>query len=117
MDRGGNIPAVLVANNVVYQNGGNCIHAFHVQHVWNVNNTCYKSGLDSLMADGDGGEFVEGGTDTADIHTVNNIAVAFTTRYQYYLPVGAQETYRKNDGYRGKGVYNTPTPTYTLNPL
>jgi hypothetical protein len=97
-DLGGNIPPVLVANNVVYENGGRCIHNFHVQHVWVVDNTCYKNGLDSRVASN--GEFVEGGSDTADIHSLDNVALAFKG-YRYFIPSGAVETYTANDGYGG----------------
>jgi hypothetical protein len=41
-----NTPPVLVANNVVYQNGGRCIIGYIVTNAWVVNNTCYKNGLD-----------------------------------------------------------------------
>jgi hypothetical protein len=46
---GGSIPPLLIANNLVYQNGGRCIENLHVQHVCVVNNTCYMNGLDSRL--------------------------------------------------------------------
>ena len=44
-----NTPPVLVINNVVYGNGGRCVHAYTVSNFWIVNNTCYKNGLDLAM--------------------------------------------------------------------
>jgi hypothetical protein len=41
-----NTPPALVANNVVYGNGGHCVVAFTVTNFWIANNTCYKNGLD-----------------------------------------------------------------------
>ena len=46
-DRGGNSSPALIANNVVYMNGGRCIHSYRTNHIWIVNNTCYKNLLDS----------------------------------------------------------------------
>src|SRR5439155_3086646 len=45
-----NTPPALVANNVVYENGGRCIQAYVVTNIWVVNNTCYKNALDTLEA-------------------------------------------------------------------
>jgi hypothetical protein len=48
MDTGGNTPPVLIANNLVYENGGRCIHLFLMSNAWVVGNTCYKNGLNLL---------------------------------------------------------------------
>ena len=48
-DRGGKSSPALIANNVVYMNGGRCIHSYLTNHVWIVNNTCYKNLLDSRV--------------------------------------------------------------------
>jgi hypothetical protein len=45
VDNGGDTPAVLIANNLVYMNYGRCVHSFNVARVWVVNNTCYENGL------------------------------------------------------------------------
>ena len=45
VDSGGDIPPTLVANNLIYENYYRCIHSNKVQHVWVINNTCYKNGL------------------------------------------------------------------------
>ncbi|MDH3225075.1 MAG: hypothetical protein OEO23_15245 [Gemmatimonadota bacterium] len=39
-------PPALVANNVVFQNGGRCIVLYIVSNGWVINNTCYRNGLD-----------------------------------------------------------------------
>ena len=44
-----NTPRTLIANNVVYENGGRCLVIFTVTNIWIVNNTCYKNGLDRAM--------------------------------------------------------------------
>jgi hypothetical protein len=79
VDRGGGAPAVLVANNLVYQNGGRCVHVFHVQHVWVLNNTCYMNGLDERL--GVTGEFTS--YDAQDVHLINNVAIPWTGRHPY----------------------------------
>src|SRR6266446_4887102 len=40
-----NTPPVLIANNVVFENGGRCITIFVVTNIWTINNTCYKNAL------------------------------------------------------------------------
>jgi hypothetical protein len=45
VDNGGDTPAVLIANNLVYMNYARCIHSFNVARVWVVNNTCYENTL------------------------------------------------------------------------
>jgi hypothetical protein len=85
IDLGGSAPPVLVANNLVYQNGGRCVHVFHVQHVWVLNNTCYMNGLDERL--GFTGEFTN--YDAQDIHLVNNVAVPWTGRRAYTAEAGS----------------------------
>jgi hypothetical protein len=99
MDLGGNTPSVLVGNNVVYENGGRCIHSFEVQHIWIVSNTCYKNGLDSRP--GRTGEFTSAGTGTSDIHWIDNIAYASGDRFQYARWGQTQVAYRANNGFGG----------------
>lgn len=42
---------ILVANNVVYGNGGSGIHAFHAAHVDIVNNTVYNNSVNPFLMD------------------------------------------------------------------
>jgi hypothetical protein len=69
-----NTPPVLVINNVVYGNGGRCIHAYTVSNFWIVNNTCYKNGLD--LALGHAASLTA--HNSKDGYFVNNIAVAWS---------------------------------------
>ena len=112
IDMGGSVPPVLIANNVVYQNGGRCIHAFHAQNVWVVNNTCYSNGLDDRESGI--GEIVAGGSDATGNHFINNIVAAAPGRYQYQLFNGAVATLQTNDGHGG--LVNT-APTYSVDPM
>lgn len=43
-----NAPAVLIANNLVYENGGECVNTVDVGITWILNNTCYMNALDPL---------------------------------------------------------------------
>src|SRR5262249_50837796 len=43
MDLGGQPPPVLIANNLIYQNGGRCIHILENTDKWIINNTCYQN--------------------------------------------------------------------------
>lgn len=71
----GDTPPVLVANNLVYQNGGRCIEAYFVSDIWVVNNTCYKNTLDNRLLKNAGdqiGEYVV--NSSQNIYFVNNLA-------------------------------------------
>ncbi len=79
-DRGGDLPPLLIENNVIFDNGGVCIAPLGSQNVWIVGNTCYQNGSDPLFAPQDvQGEIV--GFDTKvtaikNLHVLNNIAYA-----------------------------------------
>jgi parallel beta-helix repeat protein len=81
IDLGGNqggTPPVLITNNVVYMNGGRCIHTLDSGNAWIVNNTCYKNSLDSRVTGGNGGnngEYIFSGSSGNVL--VNNIAYAW----------------------------------------
>jgi len=85
VDLGGNsednragTPPVLIANNVVYMNGGRCIHTLKAGNSWIVNNTCYKNSLDSRVTggtSGNNGEFIFYGASRNVL--INNIAVGW----------------------------------------
>jgi hypothetical protein len=42
---GDDTPPVLIANNVIYQNGRRCMISRYASRIWMVNNTCYKNNL------------------------------------------------------------------------
>src|SRR5256885_7007115 len=77
-------PPALIINNVVYGNGGRCIHAFVVTNFWIVNNTCYKNNLDSTL--GNAGSFST--SNSHDGYFINNISVAWNSNYPTYTQEG-----------------------------
>lgn len=83
IDRGGpGSPPVLIANNVVYYNGGRCIEALRTGHVWAVNNTCFMNDLDPRV--GSHAEMLAAGGAADDVHWINTVVVTHgrTTAYQ-----------------------------------
>lgn len=78
LDLGGTTPPVLVANNVVYGNGGRGIQALNNSNFWIVNNTSYSNGLDT--SDSFGGLVVNGASNG---YIINNISVPWNGRPAY----------------------------------
>jgi hypothetical protein len=97
VDLGRDIAPVLIANNLVYQNGGRCIQNLGVNHVWVVNNTCYMNGLDSRL--GMVGEIQT--QNVQDVHIINNVAVAWTNRYPYRTDRSSEVTFSHNVAFGG----------------
>jgi hypothetical protein len=79
-----NTPPALIINNVVYGNGGRCIHAFVVSNFWIVNNTCYKNNLDPTL--GNAGSFST--NNSHDGYFINNISVAWEGNNSTYIQEG-----------------------------
>ena len=79
-----NTPPVLIINNVVYGNGGRCIHAFVVTNFWIVNNTCYKNNLDATL--GNAASFSTNNSQSG--YFINNIAEAWDTGNPTYAEEG-----------------------------
>ena len=79
-----NTPPALIVNNVVYGNGGRCIHAFVVTNFWIVNNTCYKNNLDPTL--GNAGSFST--NNSHDGYFINNISVAWDGNNPTYVQEG-----------------------------
>jgi hypothetical protein len=103
LDLGGDTPPALVTGNVVTENGGRCIHSFHVRHVWIVGNTCYKNALDTRLSDprsGYAGEITV--YDAQDVHLVNNAAAAWTNMYPYSVAAGSEVQMRANVAFGGR---------------
>jgi hypothetical protein len=121
MDRGADAPPVLIANNVVYENGADCINVYHRQHIWVVNNTCYKNALDGRVSGSI--EINASGADTFDIHFINNIARAWRGKPPYQLHDGAGAVYSHNIEYGGttsrvpSSVLSDPSQLRRVNPL
>ena len=100
VDRGYNGPSVLIANNVVFENGGRCLDAYLSAHVWFVNNTCYKSALD-LRHKAKLAEITGKGASATDLHFVDNVAFAWTGKPPYGLLDGAAGGFSHNVEYGG----------------
>jgi hypothetical protein len=84
IDGGTDVPPVLFANNVVYQNGGRGIDLNRpAGSIWIVNNTFYDNGLDlriasnGACANGKADELFA--SDIAGLHLLNNLAFARTS--------------------------------------
>jgi hypothetical protein len=97
IDNGRDIAPILIANNLVYENGGRCIENLTVSHVWVVNNTCYSDGLDDRV--GMVGEIQN--YNVEDVHIINNVAVAWTQRYPYRTEGAAEVTFSHDYAYGG----------------
>ncbi|MGB7848251.1 MAG: right-handed parallel beta-helix repeat-containing protein [Candidatus Acidiferrum sp.] len=80
-----NTPPALIANNVVYGNGGRCIVAYVVSNFWMVNNTCYRNDLDPKL--GNAGAITT--SDSHDGYVINNIAVSYVTGHPPYEQVNS----------------------------
>ena len=94
-----NTPPVLIVNNVVYGNGGRCIHAFIVTNFWIVNNTCYKNNLDPTL--GTAGSFSTNGSQNG--YFINNVSVAWSGSYPTYV----QESSNSNIQYYADMYYGS----------
>jgi serralysin len=79
-----NTPPALIINNVVYGNGGRCIHAFVVTNFWIVNNTCYKNNLDPSL--GNAGSLST--NNSHDGYFINNISVSWSGNNATYAQEG-----------------------------
>jgi len=111
-----NTPPVLVANNVVYGNGGRCIIAFVVTNVWVVNNTCYKNSLD--LRQSSIGEFAA--SSSKNSYFINNIAQAWNNHWTYQQIAPNQNiVFYRNIFYGGATdfTYADPTQLINTNPL
>ncbi len=85
LDLGGNTPANLIINNVVYGNGGRCIQSLNHINFWIVNNTCYKNNLDPSL--GNAGAFTSQGSSNG--YFINNITVAWHSNNPSYDQEGS----------------------------
>jgi hypothetical protein len=106
-------PPVLIANNVVYNNGGRCIEELAVENIWIVNNTCYKSGLDEFVPTGS--EFYTLASD--HLYLFNNIAQSWANgslTHPTYMQVGSGATANSNILYLSNLWFGI-APNFTTN--
>jgi hypothetical protein len=93
IDRAGDVPSLLIENNLVFDNGGKCIHPYGSQNLWIVGNTCYKNNTDPLYKyTNSQSEFAGYEVTTPywiplrNIHVLNNIAYALDDKQLTYFP-------------------------------
>ena len=110
MDLGGSTPPVLIANNVVYMNGGRCINYLQRTNVWIVNNTCYKNGLDLSATFA---EFTS--NQSSNGYFVNNIAWAWNNRQTYQNWSSSNIQFYKNLYYEGGLSFTPSDPSQWIN--
>jgi hypothetical protein len=73
VDGSGAIPPALIANNLVFENGGAGIEVYYNSgDIWVVNNTAYANGLDLQVAGGGSSDFVA--NRASGVHFVNDLA-------------------------------------------
>jgi hypothetical protein len=101
LDLGGNIAPTLVANNVVYMNGGRGITSLKTTgKAVIVNNTLYKNGLDLRMSGlGDAAPNASSNQIWA-----NNVVSAWQPRYTYQQLGGSTVAYKRDAQFGGKGT-------------
>ena len=101
LDMTGNMGPLLIENNVIFDNGGTCIHAYGSQNAWIVGNTCYQNQTDTLFAVSSSiraeiaafplsSPYVQ----SNDIHVINNIVYARPDRQMNFfteIPAGGLE--------------------------
>jgi Malectin domain/Right handed beta helix region len=109
-----NTPPVLIINNVVYGNGGRCIHAYIVTNFWIVNNTCYNNNLDPTL--GTAGSFSTSGSQNG--YFINNISLAWSSAYPTYIQEGSNSNIQYfADMYYGSSPNFSSSQLIQANPL
>jgi serralysin len=113
-----NTPPALIVNNVVYGNGGRCIHNYVVTNIWTINNTCYDNGLDLSL----GGVSSISSHNASDEYFVNNVVVTWGNMPPFIEQgtVNQNVVFERNLIYGGKnsGIVDTdPTHFKTAAPL
>lgn len=117
MDRNSaSTPPALIINNVVYGNGGRCIHAYTVSNFWIVNNTCYKNGLDLAL------NYAPSFSthNSKNGYFLNNIAVAWTSRNLAFAQYGENKDihYHSNLAFGSSSNFPSgPSPLLQADPL
>lgn len=100
VDLGGETPPVLVANNLIFMNGGRCIATNTVTDVWIINNTCYANTLgEELGKDGNFSIFR-----SKRVVLANNIASAWTRGYAVKQVRSTEVSYYRNTYNGGLGL-------------
>ncbi len=104
-------PPALVANNLVYQNGGRCIETYVVTNIWVVNNTCYKNALDQAQPSSE----ITANKSKSN-YFINNIAVSWSGR-PAFAQHGANPNmvYYRNIAFGGVPDFTYADPSQFIN--
>ena len=100
MDLGGNTPPVLIANNLVYMNGGRCISTNQSNNHWVINNTCYANVLDSKVSTVGNYNILR----SSNVRLINNVAEAWTKGNTFKQHDSSGIRYYRNTHNGGKGL-------------
>jgi Domain of unknown function (DUF4082)/Putative Ig domain len=113
LDLGSNTPPALIINNVVYGNGGRCIQANGVTSFWIINNTCYKSDLDTSL--GNVGSFTSQNSNNG--YFINNVTQAWQSSNPSYDQEGANTNihYYADMYYGAPNNFNNSDPSQLIN--
>jgi hypothetical protein len=121
VDGSGSIPAALIADNLVYENGGAGIVSLHNSgDVWIVNNTAYANGLDLAVGGGQSPDYIA--NYASSTHFADDLAYGrkngstYTTAYVYNEANGSATNWAANLGFNGTtmGVSSSVTSTASL---
>ena len=109
-----NTPPALIANNVVYGNGGRCIENNYVTNIWVVNNTCYDNELD--LTQGKAGEISN--HNSSNIYYINNVVQSWNNEYPFSVAGTSNTglTFSNNLIYGGTNSGTPSTGFTTANP-
>ncbi len=109
IDRGGNLPPMLIENNVIFDNGGMGIHLYGAQNIWVIGNTLYKNTTEqeyphrNAQAEISVYDVQQPYYEPAkNIHVLNNVAYALGDRQITYFPhLGPGDLTMKNNLWYG----------------
>jgi Right handed beta helix region len=109
VDGSGSIPPALIANNLVYENGGAGLEVYHNSgDMWVVNNTAYANGLDPQVSNGQSPDYVA--NYAGNVHLVNDLAYgrangsSYSTAYLYNQANGSTINWASSIGYNGTTI-------------
>jgi chitodextrinase len=116
VDGSGSTPPALIANNLVYENGGAGIEVFHnAGDIWVVNNTAYANGLDLSVSSGASPDYIA--NYSSSVHFVNDLAygrkngTTYSSAYIFNDANGSTISWATSLGYNGSTVSVSSTVT------
>jgi chitodextrinase len=109
VDGSGSTPPALIANNLVYENGGAGIEVYHNDgDIWVVNNTAYANGLDLTVSNGQSPDYIA--NYSSSVHFTNDLAYgrkngsSYTSAYIFNDANGSTISWATSLGYNGSTV-------------